>query len=133
MRSLALLGTLLGTLLAGCDYTGPQVVTGTLTVDATPLASGDIRLITGEHPDCSNATLSAAVTDGRFELRRTVEYGGIDVIIQEDALCIRDGVNWIKAWHSVYGPASETLTFACQKQNMSAWSCTGNGMESHFK
>jgi len=123
----------LGMFLAGCDHTGPQLVTGTLTIDGRPLMTGDVRLVSGDNPDCANARLSAPVVDGHFELRRTVEYGGIDVIVQEDALCIRDDTNWVKAWHNVYGPASESLIFECQKTGSTPWSCVGDGMKSHFK
>jgi hypothetical protein len=123
----------LAILLAGCDYTGPQLVVGSLTVDGNPLMDGKVRLVSGDHAECASGTLSTPVTNGRFELRRTVEYGRLGVIVQNDTLCIYEGQTWVKAWHSVYGPASETLTFDCRKDAMSGWACTGDGLESNLK
>jgi hypothetical protein len=129
-------GAVLVLLLAGCapfSYEEPQTVTGSLTVDGKPIKSGQVRLVEGENPSCDNAAMSAAVSEGRFELRRDVEYGRFDVVVQEDALCILEGKTWVKAWHGVYGPASPTLVFSCTKQGQAAWVCLGNDMETHFK
>ena len=129
MRTAALLGIV----LAGCTYQGAQEISGTLFVGGRPLPKGEVRLIAGENPNCAKPSASAHVNDGLFALHRTVSYGRLYVIVQQDALCISEGAGWVMAWQGLYGPASERLVFACQRNGSDPWSCKGNGMESNVR
>jgi hypothetical protein len=116
--------------LAGCAPVLTQRIEGVVTADGAPLPSGEVRLVSGKESNTclGKKPLKAPVRAVAFSLEREVE-GGPDKI-QRDGLCIKDAGIWTLAWHSVYGPAPETLSFACNRES-GQWTCKANGLTSN--
>lgn len=118
--------------LIGCSYDITQKVDGVLTVNSRPASKVQVALVDhSAEGQCSEPKLTTITdSDGRFVLVRSAQLGRLDVLVQDDTLCLRDGEKWIPIWRSFYGPAPPTLTFSCAKSESAPWRCKMNGLES---
>jgi hypothetical protein len=120
----------IGLVLSGCDSflaeSIEQVVSGAVRLNDAPANGIGIKIV----PKGARCDVAAVETvtgqDGSFSFKRSVEIGKLDVIVQDDTLCIGSSRNWLPAWHSIYGPAARKLVFQCVR-DAGAWSCTAHG------
>ena len=116
----------------GCDYQYVQKVQGQLQGESVPLAGKRVGLATGDsYQSCKGIEQeTVTVSDGRFQLSRTLLRSRIDPYVRTEALCIYEQDRWVAIWHSVYGQAPEIMDFKCTKSAAVQWKCTMNGYPS---
>ena len=118
--------------LMGCSYEITQKVDGALAVDSRPASGVHVALVDFSAEAQCNEPKLTTITDsnGKFAMVRSAKLGRLDVLVQDDTLCLRDGDKWIPIWRSVYGPAPPTLTFSCAKLAGAPWRCKMDDLES---
>ena len=119
-----------GLALSGCGSFAAdpieQTVSGIANSNDSP-ANGVAVKIVAKGASCKTAAAETVTdSDGAFSFKRTAWLGKIDVIVQDDTLCIRSGGNWLAVWHSAYGPAPRKLVFQCTGSS-GTWSCQAQG------
>ena len=122
-RAATVVGVSLLVGLLSCDKQIPQRIIGTLSSNNGPSANVALRLYPSFRKCDGKFSESQTDSKGAFQFGTESTRGGVDVVVQEIALCAEQTGTWVPLWSTVIGGGAVQIDLTCKPRGLEEEFC----------